>query len=196
MTIFEAVKSRVTLRNAAERFGLTVTHDGRARCPFHDDWHLSLKLTDKTFFCSGCGASGDVIEFTSRLLGIAAVDAAKKLYATSSAPRARPSVLAKLNHYRAQVDREKLCFCVLREYLQILQNWERRFSPRTPDEAPDPRFVEARHMLECMRYMLDLLTVSSPGKRMELVNGMMKDNKIALLQERIRDIREEADEQK
>ena len=64
MTIFEAVKSRVTLRNAAERFGLTVTHDGRARCPFHDDWHLSLKLTDKTFFCSGCGASGDVIEFT------------------------------------------------------------------------------------------------------------------------------------
>lgn len=196
MTIFEAVKSRVTMRSAAERFGLTVTHDGRAGCPFHDDRHLSLKLTDKTFFCSGCGARGDVIEFTSRLLGIAAADAAKKLYVTSSAPRAKPSVLAKLNQYRAQTDREKLCFCVLREYLQILQDWEGRVSPQSPNEAPDPRFVEARHMLECMRYMLDLLTVSSPGDRMELVNGMMKDNKIALLQERIRDIREEADEQK
>ena len=196
MTIFEAVKSRVMMRSAAERFGLTVTHDGRVRCPFHDDWHLSLKLTDKTFFCSGCGARGGVIEFTSRLLGIAAVDAAKKLHAGSSAPRARPSVLAKLNQYRAQTDREKLCFCVLREYLQILQDWERRFSPQGPNEAPDPRFVEACHMLECMRYMLDLLTVSSPGDRMEMVNGMMKDNKIALLQERIRDIREEADEQK
>ena len=51
-------------------------------------------------------------------------------------------------------------------------------------------------MLECTQYILDLLTIGSSPERAELVNDMMKDNKIALLQERLREIKEEVDEQK
>jgi len=50
-------------------------------------------------------------------------------------------------------------------------------------------------MLECTQYMLDLLTIGSPEERTELVNDMMKDNKITLLQDHLREIKEESNEQ-
>ena len=43
MTIFEAVKSMVTPRMAAEHFGLSVSRNGMVCCPFHDDRHPSMK---------------------------------------------------------------------------------------------------------------------------------------------------------
>ena len=81
MTIFEAVKSTVTPRMAAEHYGLSVSHNGMVCCPFHDDRHPSMKLYDDHFHCFGCQATGDVIEFTSKLFGITALEAAQKLAA-------------------------------------------------------------------------------------------------------------------
>ena len=46
MTIFEAVKSTVTPRMAAEHFGLSVSRNGMACCPFHNDRHPSMKLNE------------------------------------------------------------------------------------------------------------------------------------------------------
>ena len=195
MTIFEAVKSTVTPRIAAEHYGMTVARNGMVCCPFHDDRHPSMKLNEDYFYCFGCGAKGDVIEFTSKLFGINAQEAAQKLSADFGIKADKPSVLTKLSQYRPQADNERLCFRVLREYLQILQDWKVRFSPQTPDEDPHDRFVEACHMLECTQYMLNLLTIGSPEERTELVSDMMKDNKIKFLQERLQEIKEESNEQ-
>ena len=195
MTIFEAVKSTVTPRMAAEHFGLSVSRNGMACCPFHNDRHPSMKLNEDYFYCFGCGAKGDVIEFTSKLFGITAMEAAQKLRADFGVQEDKPSILTKLNLYRTQADNERLCFRVLREYLQILQDWKVRFSPQTLEDDPDDRFVEACNMLECTQYMLDLLTIGSPEERTELVNDMMKDNKITLLQDHLREIKEESNEQ-
>ena len=195
MTIFEAVKSSVTPRMAAEHYGLNVSRNGMVCCPFHDDRHPSMKFYDDHFHCFGCQATGDVIEFTSKLFGITALEAALKLSADFSVQEDKPSILTKLNLYRTQADNERLCFRVLREYLQILQDWKVRFSPQTPEDDPDDRFVKACHMLECTQYMLDLLTIGSPEEQTELVNDMMKDNKITLLQDHLREIKEESNEQ-
>lgn len=195
MTIFEAVKSTVTPRIAAEHYGMTVARNGMVCCPFHDDRHQSMKLNEDYFYCFGCVAKGDVIEFTSKLFGITALEAAQTLSADFGIQTGKPSVLAKLNRYKTQAENERLCFRVLREYLQILQDWKVRFSPQTPEDDPDDRFVEACHMLECTQYMLDLLTIGSPEERTELVNDMMKDNKITLLQDHLREIKEESNEQ-
>lgn len=195
MTIFEAVKSAVTPRIAAEHYGMTVARNGMVYCPFHDDRHPSMKLNEDYFYCFGCGAKGDVIEFTSKLFGITALEAAQTLSADFGIQTGKLSVLAKLNRYKTQAENERLCFRVLREYLQILQDWKVRFSPQTPEDDPDDRFVEACHMLECTQYMLDLLTIGSPEERTELVNDMMKDNKIKLLQDHLREIKEESNEQ-
>lgn len=196
MTIFEAVKSTVTPKMAAEHFGLSVSRNGMVCCPFHDDRHPSMKLYDDHFHCFGCQANGDVIEFTSKLFGITALEAAQKLAADFGVREARPSVLAKLKAYQTQAENEKLCFRVLREYLHILQDWKKKYAPKTPEGDPHERFVESCHMLECTQYMVDQLTIGSSWERTKLVADMMKDNKIALLQERLREIKEDTDEQK
>ena len=69
MSIFEAVKQSVTTRQAAERYGIRVERNGMCRCPFHDDSTPSMKL-DRRYYCFGCGATGDVIDFVSRLRGV------------------------------------------------------------------------------------------------------------------------------
>ena len=64
MTIFDAVKSRVTPRVAAERYGLQISRNGMIRCPFHDDTNPSMKLYDDHYHCFGCQETGDVIRLT------------------------------------------------------------------------------------------------------------------------------------
>ena len=79
MTIFEAVKSTVTPRMAAEHFGLNIGRNGMACCPFHNDRHPSLFVADDHYHCFACGEHGDVIDFVAKLLGLSPYDAAKKL---------------------------------------------------------------------------------------------------------------------
>ena len=64
-SVFEVVKQSVTAREAAELYGIAVGRGGMACCPFHDDRHPSMKV-DTRFHCFGCGADGDVIDFTAR----------------------------------------------------------------------------------------------------------------------------------
>ena len=78
MHLFEAVKQSVTTRQAAERYGLNVNRNGMAVCPFHRDRHPSMKV-DCRYYCFGCGATGDVIDFVSLLHGISAKEAALML---------------------------------------------------------------------------------------------------------------------
>lgn len=141
MTIFEAVKTTVAPRMAAEHFG-RVSRNGMVCCPFHDDRHPSMKLYEDHYHCFGCQANGDVIAFTSKLFGITPLEAAQKLAADFGIREDRPSVLTKLKMYTTQAENEKLCFRVLSEYLHILQDWKKRYAPQTPEEEPDDRFVE------------------------------------------------------
>lgn len=75
---FTQVKSQVTTRQAAERYGVPVNRSGMAYAPFHDDCHPSMKI-DERFYCFGCHTTGDVIDFTAKLFDLSLYDAAKKL---------------------------------------------------------------------------------------------------------------------
>ena len=99
-SVFEVVKQSVTVREAAELYGIAVGRGGMACCPFHDDRHPSMKV-DTRFHCFGCGADGDVIDFTARLYNLAPREAAEKLaqdfglaYDSQAPPRRRPRILA------------------------------------------------------------------------------------------------------
>ena len=74
MNVFEAVKQSVTTRQAAERYGIKVNRNGMCVCPFHNDKNPSMKV-DRRFYCFGCGATGDMIDFVSRLHGIGSREA-------------------------------------------------------------------------------------------------------------------------
>ena len=70
MNIYESIKAAISVKQAAEHYGLKVSRNGMACCPFHNDRHPSLKLNEEYFFCFGCGAKGDVIDFVARLFDL------------------------------------------------------------------------------------------------------------------------------
>lgn len=193
MNLFDTVKAAVTPHMAAERYGLPIQQGSMTRCPFHADRTLSMKLNEDYFYCFGCGTSGDVIEFTSKLFGISALDAAKKLAADFGIAGQKPSILARLQRGKSQAETERHCFRVLGDYLQILQGWKEHCAPQSPEEAIDPRYAEACHMLERIGNMLDILAFGTPKERAEVVADLQKDNRLALMEARNRQIREDED---
>ena len=190
MNLFEAVKAAVTPRMAAERYGLPVRQGSMACCPFHDDRTPSMKLNEEYFYCFGCGAHGDVIALTTQLFDLPPAEAAKKLAADFGITGQKPSILARLQRGKSQEETERRCFRVLGDYLQILQDWKTNCAPQSPEDAIDPRYVEACHMLERIENMLDILTLGTPEERAEVVADLQKDNRLALMEERNRQIRE------
>ena len=164
-SVFEVVKQSVTAREAAELYGIAVGRGGMACCPFHDDRHPSMKV-DTRFHCFGCGADGDVIDFTARFYDLSPKEAAEKLAQDfglsydSKAPPRRSYVRQKSE---AQVRKEKRehGWRVLTGYYHLLRKWEADYSPKTPDEAPHPRFLEAVQKKDYMGYLLDTFLDSS-----------------------------------
>ena len=163
--VFEAVKQSVSTREAAEFYGIKVSRTGMACCPFHDDKNPSMKV-DQRFHCFGCGADGDVIDLTARLYNLAPKEAAEKLAQDfgliydSQAPPRRRYVRQKTEAQQFREDRQR-CYRVLSDYYYLLKKWETDHSPRTPEEEPHPRFVEAIQKKTYVEYLLDLFLYES-----------------------------------
>ena len=163
--VFEAVKQSVSTREAAEFYGIEVKRNGMACCPFHDDKNPSMKV-DQRFHCFGCGEDGDVIDFTAKLFDLSPKEAAEKLAQDfgliydSQAPPRRRYVRQKTEAQKFREDRQR-CYRVLSDYYYLLKKWEIDHSPRTPEEEPHPRFVEAIQKKTYVEYLLDLFLYES-----------------------------------
>ena len=186
MNIYESIKAAISVKQAAEHYGLKANRNGMACCPFHNDRHPSLKLIEDYFFCFGCGAKGDVIDFVARLFNLSNYEAAQRLaadFGICSEP-GQPVVAPhkpKHPHIRQFRKNEMLCFRVLTDYLHLLEDWKVRYAPKTPDDALDDRFVEACQMLDYIEYLADILTVGDLEERVAMVDELMKEGKIAFL---------------
>ena len=163
--VFEAVKQSVSTKEAAEFYGIKVSRTGMACCPFHDDKNPSMKV-DQRFHCFGCGADGDVIDFTAKLFNLSPKEAAEKLAQDfgliydSQAPPRRRYVRQKTEAQKFREDRQR-CYRVLSDYYYLLKKWEADRSPSTPEEEPHPRFVEAIQKKAYVEYLLDLFLYES-----------------------------------
>ena len=189
MDLFTQIKMAVSVKEAAEYYGLEVNRGSMICCPFHADRTPSMKLNEDYFYCFGCGASGDVIDLAARLFGLSGYDAAKKLAADLGIVEQKPSVLTKLKRSKSQAELGSRSFRLLGDYLQILQDWKAHCAPQSPEDAIDPRYAEACHMLERIENMLDILTCGTPKERAEVVTDFQKDNRLALMEARNRQIR-------
>ena len=163
--VFEAVKQSVSTRDAAAFYGIEVKRNGMACCPFHDDKNPSMKV-DQRFHCFGCGEDGDVIDFTAKLFDLSPKEAAEKLAQDfgliydSQAPPRRRYVRQKTEAQKFREDRQR-CYRVLSDYYYLLKKWEADNSPRTLEEEPHPRFVEAIQKKTYVEYLLDLFLYES-----------------------------------
>ena len=169
-SVFETVKQSVSVREAAQMYGIEVNRSGMACCPFHDDKNPSMKLNEEYFYCFGCGATGDVIDFTARLYNLSPKEAAEKLAQDfglaydSQAPPRRRYVRRKSEAQKFKEDRDH-AFRVLADYFHLLRKWETDYTPKTPEENPHPRFMEAIQKKDYVGYLLDFFLEDTPDEQ-------------------------------
>ena len=122
------------------------------------------------FYCFGCGATGDVIDFTARLYNLSPKEAAEKLAQDfglaydSQAPPRRRYVRQKSEAQKFKEDRDHT-FRVLADYFHLLRKWETDYTPKTPEENPHPRFMEAIQRKDYVGYLLDFFLEDSPEEQ-------------------------------
>ena len=189
MSIYTQIKKAVSVKEAAERYGLSVTRHGMARCPFHEDRSPSLKLNENYYYCFGCHATGDVIDFTSNLLQLCKYHAARQL-AADFGIRVNDSEIEQKDTAVPEIpenpnlavfrNNEILCMQALGSYEWLLEEWMEEYAPEEPGEF-DPRYVHACHMLPPVKYLLDCLTVATFEERYVMVANLMEDNTIPKL---------------
>ena len=158
--IFATVRQSILVREAAELYGIEVNRNGMACCPFHDDHTPSMKVNEDYFYCFGCGATGDVIDFTARLYDLSPREAAEKLAQDFGLNHDRQTSPGK-KYVRQKTKGQKFreardhSVRVLTDYYQLLQRWEREYPPKAPEEQLHPRFTEAIQKKSYVGYLLD-----------------------------------------
>ena len=194
MNQFETIKAAVTLRQAAEAYGLRVLPNGMTCCPFHKDRPPSMKLNENYFFCFGCGASGDVIDFTAKLFGLSFYEAAQKLAADFGIPADEKPVAVKQTHPRQnQFHLDELrCRRVLTDYLHLLKEWKTRYAPHTPEDSMDDRFVVSCQQYDRIAGLLEMLDEACGSERSHAVSALIADGSIAFWERVVAENRKEA----
>ena len=177
MNVFEAVKQSVTTRQAASFYGIRVGRNGMACCPFHNDRTPSMKV-DSRYYCFGCGASGDVIDFAASLHGLGKREAAVRLAEDFSIPyddikpadrkRRRSPPRQKTADQRFR-EAEQHCFRVLCDYLHLLERWKTEYTPQPQDAVWHPLFVEALQRIDYVEYLLDILLFGEMEEKAALI---------------------------
>ena len=198
MNLFENVKAVVTVRQAAEHYGLKVGRGNMACCPFHNDHTPSMKLNEDYFYCFGCGATGDVIDLVARLFNLSKYEAAQKLAYDFGIDPDKPPAAAALQRPKYPLakafQKEELhCQRVLCDYLHLLENWKVQYAPKTPEDTLDDRFVEACQMLDYIEDLTDILTFAELEVRVKTVDMLQKDGMIDRLEERLKRTEKEVD---
>ena len=79
-----ALKARHPLGDAVESAGVALRGKGRVRqgvCPFHQEAEGSFTVygDSEKFYCFGCGAVGDVLDFVQRMEGLTLPEAIRRL---------------------------------------------------------------------------------------------------------------------
>ena len=93
---FSELRARHPLGDVVEDAGIALRGKGRVRqgvCPFHDEAEGSFTVYANTgkFYCFGCGAKGDVLDFVGRMEGLTLPEAIRRLGDGSALQATAPS---------------------------------------------------------------------------------------------------------
>ena len=194
--IYDTLKARVTVPQAAAHYGVRIGQNGMCRCPFHPDKTPSMKNNETYYYCFGCHCTGDVIGFTAKLFNLSPLDAARKLAADFGIdPNTPASAAIAPPHIRQEEsmrDREGHCAAVLIEYERLLRNRQKRFAPIHPSEEWDDRFVSASHALPQVSYLIDCLYDADSVIRKDTADSLLGDGTIRSIERWNATHREEA----
>lgn len=177
MTKFETIKELVTVRQAAEHYGLNVTRSNMCRCPFHSDHTPSMKIYDKNYHCFGCGAHGDVIDLTAHIFGTSQLEAAKRLNEDfclrldMDKPVSKREISIIRNRRKEAEDYaewERNAWISLSEYYKLLCQWREEYAPASETDTPDERFIESLKNRDYIEYLCSIFISGSKEERTAL----------------------------
>jgi len=165
MNAFEAVRSSVSARQAAEFYGLQFDRAGRkAICPWHDDRHPSLSFKGQGCKCFACNAGGSAIDLTMHLFGLDAKGAAAKLNSDFRLGLDMNTPVPASTVRKAQEDKalaasldawlDRAFDTLARRYRQLRAQQEAH-QPTDPDAPFPTQFVEACRAIDFVGYLLD-----------------------------------------
>ena len=80
------------------------------------------------------------------------------------APPRRRYVRRKSEAQKFKEDRDH-AFRVLADYFHLLRKWETDYTPKTPEENPHPRFMEAIQKKDYVGYLLDFFLEDTPDEQ-------------------------------
>ncbi len=182
MTAFEIVKDSVDIVDAARRYGIEVSRNNKALCPFHDDHTPSLSFKRQRFRCFGigCEASGDVIDLVGRLTNLSPLDTVRELNETYrlridvDKPVPTEEVIRRkrlAENKKAFKEWERWAHNTMAEYFRALRRWREAYAPGHPDESFHPRFLESLHRMDYIEYLLDtVFIVGGEKEKLEFYN--------------------------
>lgn len=165
----DQVKSLVTMREVAERYGFHPDRSGYICCPFHNEKTGSMKLYDgrRGFHCFGCGAGGSVIDFVMRLFEIPFFQAVLRINADFSLgltwdrpdPAAQSAVRAaarRREQREAELERMEDQYRKLAAEHRYWWDALQYFSPSGEDAGSvHPLYAEAMKRQPYLEYLLD-----------------------------------------
>lgn len=184
MNIFQFVKSQITTRQAAEHYGLNVQRNGMTLCPFHNDHDPSLKIGTR-FYCFGCQAKGDVIDFVSKLFGISPIQAVQKNVADFGLDPNTPQAAAAVPVQPPVVQQRRLvleCIKALTDYERLLNRWKAAYVPENMNAPWDEWFAQALHELPAIGHMLDLLYSADAKLREDTAKALINTGALQRIQ--------------
>ena len=190
MSLFQKIKSAITVPQAAKVYGMEPDRRSMVCCPFHSDNTPSMKLNDTYYYCFGCGATGDVIDLTAKLFSLNPRQAAEKLVHDFGLDPDKPpaNAIALLLPKRGLTDEQRAdvayCLRVLTDYLDLLHDWRERYKPTSPEEPLDERFVEALHMTETVEHLTDCVAFGTPQQKADAAARLLSGSFLLMLEER------------
>ena len=182
MRLFNAVREAATAYDVAVNYGLRPNRAKMICCPFHQDKHPSMKV-DRRYYCFGCGAHGDAIDFVANLYGIGMKEAAIKI-ATDfhMSYDDKPFTSFKQRNYEMKKnkarewaeDKRELCQKISKLH-SYLREMKIKYAPQNIEDSDwSPLFKLAVDDFETVDYYYELFILESTDEEQKKIYEELK----------------------
>ena len=163
MNLFETVRTNVKAIDVVLMAGFQPNRSKMICCPFHNDKHPSMKV-DRRYFCFGCGAKGDAVDFVANYYGLSLKEAAEKIISdfgltynnTGYAEGVRKPIAAKRSEYQIWAEKKQELFAHLSRLHEQLREMKMKYAPKDREDSEwSPLFVMAAKELTYVEYLYD-----------------------------------------
>ena len=152
----DRIKAALDIDRVVSFYGYEPNRQGFVSCPFHSEKTASCKIYPKSnsFYCFGCGAGGDVIDFVRLLYGLNFRQACLRLEADFGLVGVSDSAGPELSEKAKKRNAEKAEYKALKERFVRYRRIIRDKAPKAVGEPLSPEFNEAIKELPHIEYRL------------------------------------------